>query len=101
MKVTTKPFNIFNELKTERDIEGFIQAAIEDAKDDTDPSILVYCLGVAAQARGMLKTAEAAKVNRAGLYRSFGEGGDPKISTFNKVARALGYRLTLEPLAKQ
>ena len=100
MKVKTKSFNIFDELKSERDIEGFIQAAIEDAKDDTDPSILVYCLGVAAQARGMLQTAKAAKVNRAGLYRSFNKDGDPKISTFNKVARALGYRLTLEPLSK-
>ena len=100
MKKKTKQFNILDELKTERDIEGFIQASIEDAKDDSDPSILVYCLGIAAQARGMLKTAEAAKVNRAGLYRSFSNGGDPKISTFNKVARALGYRLTLERLAK-
>jgi len=100
MKTKTKPFNILDELKTERDIEGFIQASIEDAKDDTDSSILVYCLGVAAQARGMLKTAEAAKVNRAGFYRSFSKGGDPKISTVNKVARALGYRLTLERLTK-
>jgi len=100
MKVKTKLFNILDELKTERDIEGFIQAAIEDSKDDTDPSILAHCLGIAAQARGMMQTAETAKVNRAGLYRSFSKGGDPKISTFSRVARALGYRLTLEPLAK-
>jgi len=69
MKVETKPFSILDELKTERDIDGFIQAAIEDARDDTDPSILIYCLGVAAQARGLLQTAKAAKVNRTGLYR--------------------------------
>ena len=100
MKVKTTPFNILDELKTERDIEGFINASIADAKDDDDPAILIYCLGIAAQARGMLQTAKTANVNRAGLYRSFNRGGDPKISTFNKVARALGYRLTLEPLSK-
>jgi len=100
LNIKTKTFNILDELKTERDIDGFIRASIEDAKDDSDPAILTYCLGIAAQARGMLHIAERAKVNRSGLYRSFNKNGDPKISTFDKVARALGYRLTLEPLAK-
>jgi DNA-binding phage protein len=34
------------------------------------------------------------------LYRSFVKGGDPRISTFDKVARSMGYHLTLAPLPK-
>ena len=33
----TTPWNIYDQLKTEEDIEGFIEASIEEAKNDTDP----------------------------------------------------------------
>jgi len=97
--VKTYPVDIAAELKTEKDIEGFIEASIEEARNDTDPKYLVHALETAARARGMLVTAQEADIDRAGLYRSFAKGGDPRISTFDKVARSLGYHLTLAPLA--
>jgi probable addiction module antidote protein len=98
MKETFTKWNILEELKTQRDIDGFVDAAIEAARDDTDPSLLANALGVAAKARGMLATANKTGLDRAGLYRSFAKGGDPRISTFDKVARSLGYRLSLVAL---
>ena len=94
---TTK-WNIYEELKTEEDIQAFVEASIDEAKDDTDPSLLAHALGIAAKARGMLAVSRETGVDRAGLYRSFTKGGDPRISTFDKVARSLGYHITLAPI---
>jgi probable addiction module antidote protein len=98
MKEHFERWDIFGELKTAEDIDGFVEASIEAAKDDTDPSLLAHALGIAAKARGMLETAHETGLDRAGLYRSFAKGGDPRISTFDKVARSLGYRLSLVPV---
>jgi probable addiction module antidote protein len=90
---TTK-WNIYDHLKTEEEIDGFIEASIEEAKDDTDPKFLIQALEAAARARGMLKTAKEADVDRAGLYRILSGETDPRASTLAKIANVLGYRLT-------
>jgi probable addiction module antidote protein len=95
MNIKTKPFDIFEELKTEQDIDGFIAASIEDAKDDTDPKHLIHALEIATRARGMLQTSKDADITRAGLYRALSGESDPRISTLCKVANSLGYRVTL------
>jgi probable addiction module antidote protein len=94
MAVKTYPVDIASELKTEEEIEGFIDAAIEEAKNDTDPKYLIHALETAARARGMLKTAQKADVDRASLYRILSGETDPRASTLAKIANALGYRLT-------
>lgn len=97
MAIKTKRFEVAEHLKTEEEIRMFIEESIAEAANDTDPSILAHCLGTAARARSILKTAKEAELNRGGLYHSFIKNGDPRISTFDKVARTLGYRLTLTP----
>jgi probable addiction module antidote protein len=96
---TTK-WDIYGELNTEEDIQAFVEASIAEAENDVDPSLLAYALGVAAKARGMLAVSRNSGVDRAGIYRSFTKGGNPRISTFDKVARSLGYHLTLAPVQK-
>jgi probable addiction module antidote protein len=95
MAIKTYPVDIAAELKTEKEIEGFIEAAIEEAKNDTDPKYLVHALETAARARGMLTTAQDAGVDRANLYRILSGETDPRASTLVKIANSLGYRLTL------
>ncbi|MDR2258477.1 MAG: hypothetical protein LBE14_04940 [Treponema sp.] len=51
--------------------------------------------------RGMLEVSRETGVDRAGLYRSFVKGGDPRISTFDKVARSMGYHRTFGMKARQ
>jgi probable addiction module antidote protein len=94
----TKKWNIYEELKTEEDIQAFVEASVVEAEHDTDPSLLAHALGVAARARGMLNTSRETGVDRTGLYRSFVKGGDPRISTFDKVARSVGYHISLVPI---
>ena len=96
----TIKWDIYGELKTEDDIRAFVEASIAEAENDDDPGLLAHALGVAARARGMLSVSRDSGLDRAGLYRSFAEGGDPRISTFDKVARSLGYHLTLAPLRR-
>jgi probable addiction module antidote protein len=95
MAVKTYPVDIASELKTEEEIEGFIDAAIEEAKNDTDPKYLIHTLETAARARGMLKTSKDSEVDRASLYRILSGETDPRASTLAKIASALGYRLTI------
>ena len=94
MAIKTKKWDIFDHLKTEQDIEGFIEASIEEAKNDTDPKYVIRALEVAAKAHGMLKTAKEANIDRASLYRILSGETDPRASTLAKIANALGYRLT-------
>jgi DNA-binding phage protein len=67
MAIKTYPVDIAAELKTEEDIEGFIEAAIEKKKNDTDPKYLIHVLETAARARGMITTTKEADVDRANL----------------------------------
>lgn len=94
MAIKIYPVDIASELKTEEDIEGFIEAAIEEAKNDLDPKYLIHALETAARARGMLQTAKDAEIDRASLYRIFSGETDPRASTLAKIANVLGYRLT-------
>jgi len=95
MAIKTYPVDIAAELKTQEEINEFIEAAIEEAENDADPKYLIHALDTAARARGMLKTAEEADVDRASLYRILSGETDPRASTLAKIAAALGYRLTL------
>ncbi|MDR3341783.1 MAG: hypothetical protein LBT14_03155 [Treponema sp.] len=42
--MNTKKWDIFEELKNEEDIQAFVEASIEEAENDTDPSL--HALGV-------------------------------------------------------
>jgi len=95
MVIKTYPVDIAAELKTEKDIEGFIEASIEEARNDTDPKYLVHALETAARARSMLVTDQEADIDRASLYNILSGETDPRASTLFKIADALGYRLTL------
>ena len=93
--VATYPFDVADHLKTQEEINMFIEEVIELAKDDADPNILVHCLETAARAQGMLEISKKTGLDRSGLYRSLGKKRNPTLATFGKVANALGYRISL------
>jgi DNA-binding phage protein len=51
----TSKWNIYDHLTTEEEIDGFIEASIEEAKEDTGPKYLIPALDTTARARGMLR----------------------------------------------
>ena len=70
---------------------------LTDAFESGDVAYIAQALGTVARARGMSELAREAGVTRQGLYKALSEQGDPRLSTLLGVAKALGYRLTLQP----
>ena len=93
MKLTK--FEITDHLKTEEDIQEYLNAALEDG----DYKFLPIALADIARARKAMTTAaKAAGVTRTNLYQSLSAEGRPAFDTVAKVAQSLGYKITLIPM---
>jgi probable addiction module antidote protein len=92
----TKKFDMINYLKTEKDIEEYLEVIFEEG----DYTYLPIALAHIARARkAMTAAAKAAAVTRTNLYHSLSENGHPAFDTVAKVAQALGYRIKLVPVS--
>jgi probable addiction module antidote protein len=90
----TKNFEVIEYLKTERDIEEYLNVVIEEK----DYTFLPIALADIARARkAMTAAARAAGVSRTALYQSLSTEGHPAFETVAKVADSLGYKITLVP----
>lgn len=94
MVLETAPFDPADYLTTPESQAYLLQ----DAIDEGNPAYLADVLGIIARARGMTDTAAKAGVTREALYKALSPKGDPKLSTFIGVLRALGLRMRLEPI---
>ena len=74
--------------------QAYWLAALEEAGDD--PEYMAQVLGDIAKSYGMSKIAQETGLSREGLYKSFGKNGNPSFMTVNKVANALGLKLTFQ-----
>ncbi|MFM8151880.1 MAG: addiction module antidote protein [Polynucleobacter victoriensis] len=83
-------------LKTELDINNYLEACFEDG----DPQLITHALGVIARARGMSQLAKDTGISREGLYKALTDNGNPEFSTVLKVFKALGLRLSLRPITQ-
>jgi probable addiction module antidote protein len=93
----TKKFDVVDYLKTEEEIEAYLNAFLEDS----DYKYLPLALADIARARkAMTSAAKAAGVSRTNLYQSLSEEGRPAFETIAKVAQSLAYRLSLVPATK-
>ncbi len=84
-------------LRNDVDIVAYLDAAIEEAGDD--PTYMLHVLNTIARARGMMKLASEAGLTRGGLYKALAPDAKPSIQTVHKIARALGFKLTLSKAA--
>ena len=92
----TRKFDVIDYLQTEKDIEEYLNVVLEQK----DYTYLPVALADIARARKAMTTAaKAAGVSRTNLYQSLSEEGRPAFDTVAKVAHALGYKLTLVPIA--
>ena len=93
----TKKFDVINYLKTEKDIEEYLDVVFEEG----DYNFIPIALADIARARkAMTSAAKAAGVTRTNLYQSLSKDGNPAFETIAKVARSLGYQLALVPMSK-
>lgn len=97
MTLPTTRWDSAEYLKSDEDIRLYLEACLEEAGDD--PVFILHALGVIARARNMSQLARDTGLTREGLYKALSSEGNPSFSTVAKVARALGLRLTLQPVA--
>jgi probable addiction module antidote protein len=90
----TKKFDVINYLKTEEEIEAYLNAFLQDGDYEHIPLALA---DIARARKAMTAAAKAAGVTRTNLYQSLSEEGRPAFATVAKVAQSLGYKLTLVP----
>ena len=94
-KLGIKPCDAAEYLQSDEDCAAYLQACLEQAPDDA--SVFAKALGNIACARGMMQLAKDTGLTREGLYKSFGEQGNPSLSTFMKVMHALGLQMHIGP----
>lgn len=96
-KITTRPWDSAEHIKTDEDIAAYLDAALEEAGDD--PAFIAKALGTVARARGMTQLAKDTGLAREALYRALSPSGNPNFGTVLKVLRALGVQLHAAPVA--
>ncbi|MGD1863512.1 MAG: addiction module antidote protein [Phormidesmis sp.] len=95
MALETTRWDSAEHLETEEDIQLYMKVCLEEA--DGDPALIVHALGVVARARNMSQLARETGLSREGLYKALSPEGNPTFSTVSKVAKALGFALTVQP----
>jgi len=96
MMTNISHFDAADYLKTEEDIAAYLAVTMEENGDD--PAIVASALGAVARARNMSQLARDTGLTREGLYKALSGEGNPSFATVTKVAKALGYRFTLQPM---
>ena len=90
MPLETSPWDSAELLDTPERIAAYIEAVFEEG----DPAFITHALGVVARAKGMSQVARDVGVTREALYKALTPTGDPKLSTFLGVLKALGMKVT-------
>jgi probable addiction module antidote protein len=95
MAIKTTRWDSAEHLKTDEDIQLYLEACLEEAGDD--PAFIVRALGVVARAKNMSQLARDTGLTREGIYKALSEEGNPSFATVAKIAKALGFILTVQP----
>jgi len=91
-KITVSDWNLADEIETRADVEGILEAALEE----NDIEFLFKVIGDIARSKGMAQIARDLNLNRESLYRSLSQDGNPSFVTIAKVLDNLGYQLSVK-----
>lgn len=86
-------YDISEDIETKEEALMYLQAALEEAPNDTD--IILDTLGQIGRGLGMTALAKELGVSRASLYRSLSKNGNPSFKTVSDVVELLGGRFTV------
>lgn len=95
-KAETISYDAAEFLRSDEDCALYLQAVM-DEEGVTEKNIAA-ALGDIARARGMAQLARDTGLAREALYRSLSTDGNPSFATVLKVARALGLKLSFQPV---
>jgi probable addiction module antidote protein len=77
-------------IETKEDVLAHLEVVMEE----NDPELLLRTIGYIARSKGMAQIAHDLKLDRAGLYKAFSEGGNPSFLTVVRVLDKLGYGIS-------
>ena len=90
----TRPFDVVNSLFSEEDMIEYLRQVVED----NDPALLAGALGDIVRARSMTKLAKDTGLPIKTLHQDLSGERAPGSDTLFKVMRALGFKLTMQPV---
>jgi len=79
---------------------NFAVAYLNAMMDDADQEELVAALGRIARVSGGPKLAEKVELNASSLYRTLCRRGNPELRSVATLLKAMGMRLTLQPIGE-
>lgn len=77
-------------------LDRSIRFAIKDFFETGDEDFLTNTLKQAAAAKGITQLAKETGLSRQYLYEMFSEKGNPTLSTFRTVLKALGFKMYIK-----
>jgi probable addiction module antidote protein len=80
------------------EIGPYIDEIFDEYAQDGNSAALLASLRVIAKVKGISTIAEETGLSRQGVQHALSSKGNPRFDNVNAIMKALGYRLTPEPL---
>jgi probable addiction module antidote protein len=80
------------------EIGPYLDEIFADYAQDGNSAALLAALRVIAQVKGISAIAAETGLSRQGIQHALSSKGNPRFDNVNAILKALGYRLTPEPL---
>lgn len=93
MAIKLRKWDSAEHLKTEEDMQAYLQACIEESKGDA--AFIAKALGNIAKAKGMAQLSKDTGLGRESLYKALSGDVSPSFDTVIKVVKALNLRLAI------
>ena len=95
MAIETIKWDVAEHLDSDERVAGYLEAAFELG----DLSLILAAINDVARARGITDIAEKTGLTRPALYKALGPNGNPRLSTFLAILKALGVRIGAQPVS--
>jgi probable addiction module antidote protein len=94
MAIKLRKWDSAEHLKTEEDMQAYLQACIDESNGDF-AAFIAKALGNIAKAKGMAQLSRDTGLGRESLYKALSGDVNPSFDTVIKVVKALNLRLAI------
>lgn len=89
------------DLKTDKDVQLYLDIAIEDYLNTQDKGQFLSALRLVSEIKGGLtKLSKETKLQREHLYTMLSKRGNPSFENIIKIIKAFGYKIVIRPQAR-
>ena len=93
MALKLRKWNSAEHLKTEEEMQAYLQACIEESNGDA--AFIAKALGTIAKAKGMTQLSKDTGLGRESLYKALSGDTNPSFDTVIRVVKALNLHLAI------